>query len=202
MWGAIKKAINSNLNKSLDVLIQEKSTETNSKIDSKSSQSSVDDVKSLVQDGNNLIGSTNNNGGTATSGSIFAKLNKLLTDWTTTRAGYVDTTISSRASQSGLNTLQGTANTINANVGALVNGMHIKSIQKLSLVISSQGNTGSFYFNLQSPVNTAKSIILQGACELTNKYSLNFYDNTRLTMRIYQASFIEETVELQIIEFY
>lgn len=101
MWGAIKKAINSNLNKSLDVLIQEKATETNGKVDS---------VDAKIQVGNNTIGATNNTGGSTISGTVFAKLNKLLTDWTTTRAGYLDT--------------------INANVGTLLDGRVVKSVQR------------------------------------------------------------------------
>jgi len=48
MWGAIKKVINSNLNKSLDILIQEKATETNSKIDNRASQTSVDSINTNV----------------------------------------------------------------------------------------------------------------------------------------------------------
>ena len=103
MWGAIKKAINSNLNKSLDVLIQEKVTETNGKVDSKANQTSVDGIDTK-------IGATNNTGGTASAGSIFAKLNTLLTDWTTTRAGYIDN--------------------INTKVDSLVNGKVVKSVQR------------------------------------------------------------------------
>lgn len=38
----------------------------------------------------NLIGNTGQTGGTAATGTIFSKLNKLLTDWTTTRAGKID----------------------------------------------------------------------------------------------------------------
>lgn len=89
-WSEVKK-INNDLNKTLDVLIEEKT------------------------------GVVNATGGTATSGGIFAKLNKLLTDWTTTRAGKIDnidTTVSSRASQTSITTLQNTINTINGNVVA------------------------------------------------------------------------------------
>ncbi len=144
MWGAIKKAINSNLNKPLDVLIQESATELNTKVDGRASQTSLDSVKNLVQDGNNLVGANNNSGGSIGVGSISARINKLLTDWTTTRAGYVDTAISSRASQSSLNTLQGTANTINANVGSLVNGRVVKSVQRGVVTLNSSTNSPNY----------------------------------------------------------
>ena len=38
-----------------------------------------------------LIGATNATGGTSTAGTLMSKLNALLTSWTSTRAGYVDT---------------------------------------------------------------------------------------------------------------
>ena len=37
------------------------------------------------------FGATGDTGGTSTAGTLTAKSNKLLTDWTTTRAGYIDT---------------------------------------------------------------------------------------------------------------
>lgn len=101
-FGEIKKAVNSNLGKSLDTLIEEKT------------------------------GTVNATGGTATSGGIFAKLNKLLTDWTTSRAGKVDNldaAISTRASQTSITTLQNTANGINAATAELINGRVVKSVQ-------------------------------------------------------------------------
>ncbi len=120
MWGAIKKAINSNLNKSLDVLIQEKTTETNGKVDST-------DTK---------IGATNDTGGTASAGSVFAKLNKLLTDWTTTRAGYLDT--------------------INTNVGTLINGRVVKSVQYGVLIPTAKTKVSTISHNA---VDTQRSVI-------------------------------------------
>ncbi len=90
-FGEIKKAVNSDLNKPLNTLIEEKT------------------------------GAVNATGGTTTTGGIFAKLNKLLTDWTTARAGKIDNldaAISTRASQTSITTLQNTINTINSNVVA------------------------------------------------------------------------------------
>lgn len=90
-YGEIKKAVNSDLSKPLNTLIEEKT------------------------------GAVNATGGTTTTGGIFAKLNKLLTDWTTARAGKIDNldaAISTRASQTSITTLQNTINTINSNVVA------------------------------------------------------------------------------------
>lgn len=78
-FGEIKKAVNSDLSKPLNTLIEEKT------------------------------GAVNATGGTATAGGIFAKLNKLLTDWTTARAGKIDT--------------------IATDVGTLINGRVVKSMQ-------------------------------------------------------------------------
>lgn len=150
MWGAIKKAINSNLNKSLDLLIQEKTIEINNKIENNASQKSIVNLDTKVQTGNNLIGVTTDAVGTNTLGSVFAKLNKLLTDWTTTRAGFLDTTISSRASQD-------TVNNINANVGALVNGRVVKSVQRG--LVTPGGGHSPLGISV-STINPDKSIVI------------------------------------------
>lgn len=47
-------------------------------------------VEEILDDVVTLIGATNNTGGTVSAGTIMAKLNKLLTDWTAARAGYID----------------------------------------------------------------------------------------------------------------
>lgn len=47
-------------------------------------------VEEILDDVITLLGATNNTGGTATAGTVMAKLNKLLTDWTAARAGYID----------------------------------------------------------------------------------------------------------------
>lgn len=157
MWGAIKKAINSNLNKSLDVLIQEKTIEINNKIENNASQKSIVNLDTKVQTGNNLIGVTTDAVGTNTLGSVFAKLNKLLTDWTTTRAGFLDTTISSRASQD-------TVNNINANVGALVNGRVVKSVQRGVF----QGYSDNNVIINHNYVELNKSILILGGSTVSN----------------------------------
>lgn len=131
MWGAIKKAINSNLNKSLDILIQEKTIEINKKVDNKASQMSVDTISSKT-------GGTTDTGGTTSAGSIFAKLNKLLTDWNATRAGYLDT--------------------INANVGTLLNGRVLKSVQR-GVVSSNAFNYSTATVN-HNIVSLNKSILI------------------------------------------
>ena len=54
-------------------------------------QSDIDNIDLLLEDIKALIGQTNHTDGSATAGAVMAKLNKLLTDWTTTRAGKIDT---------------------------------------------------------------------------------------------------------------
>lgn len=141
---AIKQTINGNLSKSLDVLIQEKTTEINTKVDGKANQTSV--------------GITNDTGGTSTAGSIFAKLNKLLTDWNATRAGYLDTTISSRATQTSVNILQTTANAIKAKTDGITSGGSVvKSVQRGISVEPSVQQTRKISI---STVNPLKSLVL------------------------------------------
>lgn len=53
-------------------------------------QSDIDDIDLTLDNIKALIGQTGNTGGSASAGTIMAKLNKLLTDWTSTRAGYID----------------------------------------------------------------------------------------------------------------
>ena len=62
-----------------------------------------DEVKKAAQNDevtqvNQKVGSTADSGGSSTAGSVFAKLNKVISDitthmgrWTNTRAGYIDT---------------------------------------------------------------------------------------------------------------
>ncbi len=52
--------------------------------------SKFSDVDSRITGIDGKIGTTTDTGGTASAGSIFAKINKLLTDWTSTRAGRID----------------------------------------------------------------------------------------------------------------
>ena len=54
-------------------------------------QSDIDNIDLLLEDIKALIGQTNHTGGTTAAGTIMAKLTKLLPDWTTTRAGKIDT---------------------------------------------------------------------------------------------------------------
>ena len=64
------------------------------------------DIISKITDIDSKIGTTTDTGGTSSAGGIFAKLNKLLTDWTTTRASridsiYTNTTTNNTASTTG-----------------------------------------------------------------------------------------------------
>ena len=54
-------------------------------------QSEIEGVQQNIDDVKEVIGQTTNTGGTLTAGTVMAKLNKLLTDWTNVRAGKIDT---------------------------------------------------------------------------------------------------------------
>lgn len=74
--------------------------------DALKSTASEETLSLVLEKANSLItsvGGTSNTGGTASAGSVFAKLNKVLTDYTSQRAGKLDkldTTVSSRAPSS------------------------------------------------------------------------------------------------------
>lgn len=181
--------VNGNTEKTLDVLIQEKATETNNKVDS---------VDAKIQVGNNTIGVTNNTGGSTISGTVFAKLNKLLADWTTTRAGYLDTTVSSRASQTSVDS-------INTNVGTLINGRVVKSVQRG--VVSSNAFNNSITIVNHNGVNIYKSIIiLTGFLHYSGK-SVGVWVESRnsdsFTLKIMFPQYTESgSVSWELIEFY
>jgi len=149
MWGAIKKAINSNLNKSLDVLIQEKT------------------------------GNINDTGGTTTAGSIFAKLNKLLTDWTTARASKIDN--------------------IDTNVNSLIGGRVVKSVQR-GVLIAVTINTTVISIN---SINKDKAMVVLNSYfnhQNNRNAVLTEFTNTSITIQ----SDLDPTnkVSWQVIEFY
>lgn len=170
--------VNGNTEKTLDVLIQERATETNGKVDSKASQTSVDTVKNLVQDGNNLVGANNNTGGSIGVGSISARINKLLTDWTTTRAGYLDN--------------------INANVGTLLNGRVVKSVQRGTV----QLNLGSDIPLLVpiNAVNASKTAIFITSSSGSITIFIRLINDTQLEFRKFGAT--GTFTDWQVIEFY
>ena len=74
-----------------------------------------------------LIGATNNTGGSATAGTVFGKLNKLITDvtgfvgnWTAARAAKVDTIATDVNLIKGYtDTLESTLSTVNTNVSSI-----------------------------------------------------------------------------------
>lgn len=76
---------------------------TKAEVETKASQTSVNTANTNINTINTNIGATNNTGGSSTTGTVMAKLNAILTwftgTWTSARAGYLDTTVSSRATQ-------------------------------------------------------------------------------------------------------
>ena len=164
--------VNGNTEKTLDVLIQEKTTETNSNIAS---------VDAKVQAGNNLVGANNNTGGSVGVGSLSARINKLLTDWTTTRAGYLDN--------------------INTNVGSLVNGRVVKSVQRGTTNILSTVPSGEPVITTISNVNTSKTAIFFTSTTVASMtMSMRLLNDTKLEFRKYGP--YEINIDWQVIEFY
>ena len=72
MWGQIKKSINSKLNIPLDVTLGQREDEAQTTVST--TGTSVSYIKGMLS----LIGLTNNTGGSASTGSVMAKLNRVL----------------------------------------------------------------------------------------------------------------------------
>lgn len=165
--------VNGNTEKTLDVLIQEKTIEINGKVDSKANQTSVDGIDTK-------IGATNNTGGTTSSGSIFAKLNKLLTDWTTTRAGYLDN--------------------INTNVGSLVNGRVVKSVQRGNVQLPNSLGSDSPLLVPINAVNISKTAIFLTCTVGDTLVRIRLLNSTQL--EVMRFGLVATSVDWQVIEFY
>lgn len=139
-------------------------------------------IDTTIQNGTdikNLIGQTENTGGTTSAGTVMAKLNKLLTDWTTTRAGYI-TNLNSRLTSTRAGYLDklanfgatgdtggsATAGTLMAKVNALLKaggsaGLKVKSVQHGYVEGSSTSLSGSSPRKITiNQVNVAKSILI------------------------------------------
>jgi len=161
-------------------------------------------IDTTIQNGTdikNLIGQTENTGGTTTAGTIMAKLNKLLTDWTNSRATKIDTIntnvsnlntrlTSTRASRlDNIGTTSdtdgsATAGTLMAKVNALLglggsSGLKVKSIQHgyADKLTTSTPTGNGFDTNKNrkvniSTVNSSKAILLIFN-EITSPYSLS-----------------------------
>lgn len=156
-----------------------------------------------------LLGAVNATGGTSSAGTIMAKLNKLLTDWTTTRAGYIDTiknavSASSTASKTGslsqkeayiISLLENTEFGLNSIKTS--GGSAIKSIQT---VLFKSGENSTCTIN---EVDTNKSIILCTTFAYGGSsfcyYTIRFKSSTQVSVN--WTTGIRITVEALIIEF-
>ena len=139
--------------------------------------SKFSDVVSRITGIDGKIGTTTDTGGTSSAGSIFAKINKLLTDWTSTRAGRIDsiyTNTNTSTTSSSTGTLSQKLNYIKGLIGTsgdsgtntvlgLLSGISskgtVKSVQRG--VVNTQNKTT---ININS-INPSKSIVL-----LDNQY--------------------------------
>ena len=171
-WSEVKK-INSDMNKPLDMLIEEKT------------------------------GDINATGGTASTGGIFAKLNKLLTDWTTARAGKIDsidTTVSSRASQDSITTLQNTANVINTATTELINGRVVQSVQRGTIQLHSSLPSNNPLVVQINAVNIYKTSIFITSTTGDYLVFIKLLNSTQLELSRSGTTTIN--VNWQLIEFY
>ena len=98
------------------------------------SQNDIEEVQQNIDNIKELIGQTANTGGTASAGTVMAKLNKLLTDWTSARASKIDTINTNAANLNTRLTRAGYLDLLNR-------GVSIKNIQR-----------GFFFVNIKNGV--------------------------------------------------
>lgn len=110
--------------------------------------SKVDTEVTAIKTKTDLIGTTGDTGGSATSGTIMGKLNALLTSWTSTRAGYVDRLANGTY---GLDKIK--ADTTTNNTGSKTGILS----QKLSYLISLLENTTYGLSAIKTAINNNSS---------------------------------------------
>ncbi len=81
----------------------------------------------------NLLGTVNATGGTTAAGTVMAKLNALLTNWTSTRAGYIDT-INTNASNAAARAENAKNNTATNNTASKTGILSQKESYTISLL--------------------------------------------------------------------
>ena len=151
-------------------------------------------IDTTIQNGTDiksLIGETANTGGTTSAGTVMAKINKLLTDWTTTRAGYI-TNLNSRLTSTRASRLDNigtagdtggsaTAGTIMAKLNALLgsggSGTKIKSIQHGKATLQGATSSTATRTIAINQVIAAKSILI------TDTGFTTFYKNSTIGYR-------------------
>ena len=146
----------------------------------------IDEINSKI-DG--LLGATGNTGGSTSAGTVMAKLNKILTDWTATRAGYIDTIKT--------NTDRVTAGraTIIDNVGspADINGTYkIGTVHaKLSTIVGTVVNPiAGTTFEKYKPISSATSISCTTYVNLSTSANVGVTGNHYFDMSKNAYSFV------------
>ena len=107
------------------------------------------DIISKITGIDSKIGTTTDTGGTSSAGGIFAKLNKLLTDWTTTRASRIDSIYTNTTT----NNTASTTGTLSQKLSSAINTL--SSI----LTNTSSSTTSSSTGTLSQKLNYLKSLL-------------------------------------------
>ena len=182
------------------------------------------EVISKITSVDSKIGTTTDTGGTSSAGGIFAKLNKLLTDWTTTRASRIDSIYSytqTSTTSSSTGTLSQKLNYIRTLIGAssdsgtttlfgLLKGLSskgsVKSVQRGVITFDERE------INIPlSSINTSKTIVLingsimeHSTSNIVNPIIYNLI-STNLTLAVPLETYGPSAayrVSWQVIEFY
>jgi len=78
-------------NQSLNAHKEQFNEKVNTNLNNVARETLLQKMGNVTENLENIVGTTENTGGTTSAGTVMAKLNKLLTDWTSTRADKIDT---------------------------------------------------------------------------------------------------------------
>ena len=78
-------------NQSLNAHKEQFNEKVNTNLNNVSRETLLQKMGNVTENLENIVGTTENTGGTASAGTVMAKLNKLLTDWTSAKAVKIDT---------------------------------------------------------------------------------------------------------------
>lgn len=122
------------------------------------------DIISKITGIDSKIGTTTDTGGTSSAGGIFAKLNKLLTDWTTTRASRIDSIYTNTTTNNTANT----TGTLSQKLSSVISTL--SSILTNTNASTTSSSTGTLSQKLNYVINNmvTKDFFLGEAIEFTS----------------------------------
>ena len=142
--------------------------------------------KQTLDEVNGKVGATNNTGGTATAGTLFGKLNAIISsiathvaNWTAARAANLDTTVSSRQSEADAASRY---NALSSSIAAFVANWTAAKAANLDAAVSSrqsEANAVSRYNTLNTNTGVNNTASATGTLSQKLSHIINLFTNNR-----------------------